>query len=320
MHSQSGPVVAVSVVVVNWNGRRWLEQCLPTLAAQTFHDFEIIIVDNGSTDGSIAWLAEQWPDARLIALPENAGFAAGNNAGIRAARGRYIVTLNNDTRAAPDWLAALLRAADKPGVGMVASRMVQWQQPERLDSAGIEVDWAGMAWNRGWGEPAENAMAPAWVFGPSAGAALYRRDMLDAIGLFDEAFFAFYEDVDLAWRAQRAGWRCRYAPDALVYHWHSATAAGITDQKLFLLARNRLWCALKNYPLPGLLAALPLIAVAELLSTGYQTLRHRSSAPLRGRWAALREAGRVWRQREPRYRRAAPLAPVGWRRLAGLSG
>jgi GT2 family glycosyltransferase len=310
----------VSVVIVNWNGRRWLEQCLPTLEAQTFRDFEILVVDNGSTDGSVAWLAEQWPGVRLLAQAGNLGFAAGNNAGIRAGWGRYIATLNNDTRVGPDWLAALVQAAREPGVGMVASKMVQWQQPDRLDSAGIEVDWAGMAWNRGWGEPVDTAAAPAHVFGPSAGAALYRRDMLTGIGLFDASFFAFYEDVDLAWRAQRAGWRCRYAPDALVYHWHSATAGKVPDQKLFLLARNRLWCVLKNYPLPDLLLALPLIGLTDVLSAAYQTIRNRSGAPIRGRWAALQGARRVWRRREPRYAGKAPLLPLRWRRLAGLSG
>jgi GT2 family glycosyltransferase len=310
----------VSVVIVNWNGRRWLEQCLPTLEAQTFRDFEILVVDNGSTDGSPAWLAEQWPGVRLLAQADNLGFAAGNNAGIRAGRGRYIATLNNDTRAGPDWLAALVQAAEEPGVGMVASRIVQWQQPDRLDSAGIEVDWAGIAWNRGWGEPVDTAAASAYVFGPSAGAALYRRDLLTGIGLFDESFFAFYEDVDLAWRAQQAGWGCRYAPDALVYHWHSATAGKVPGQKLYLLARNRLWCVLKNYPLPGLLLALPVIGLTDVLSTAYQTIRNRSGAPIRGRWAALQGARLVWRRREPRYAGKAPLLPLRWRRLAGLSG
>lgn len=316
----TGPNVAASIIIVNWNGRHWLEQCLPALNAQTFRDYEVIVVDNGSTDGSAAWLAQAWPAVRVMALPENVGFAAGNNVGIRAAGGRYVITLNNDTRVAPHWLAALVQAAEAPGVGMVASKMVQWQHPEKLDSAGIEVDWAGVAWNRGWGEPAETATAPADIFGPCAGAALYRRDMLDGIGLFDESFFIFYEDADLAWRAQRAGWRCRYAPDALVHHWHSAAMTAIPDRKLFLLARNRLWCTLKNYPLPGLLAAFPLIGLAELFSAAYQALRNRSSAPLRGRWAALQRARQVWRQRKPRYANRAPLVPPRWRRLAGLSG
>lgn len=316
----AGQHVTASIIIVNWNGRHWLEQCLPTLAAQSFRDFEVIVVDNGSTDGSAAWLAEAWPAVRVMALPENVGFAAGNNVGIRAAVGRYVITLNNDTRVAPHWLAALVEAAEAPDVGMVASKMVQWQHPDRLDSAGIEVDWAGVAWNRSWGEPAETAVAPADIFGPCAGAALYRRDMLKGIGLFDDSFFIFYEDVDLAWRAQRAGWRCRFAPDALVYHWHSAAMNAIPDRKLFLLARNRFWCTLKNYPLPGLVAALPLIVLVESLSAAYQTLRNHSGAPLRGRWAALKGAHRVWQRRNPHYANKAPLVPLRWRRPAGLSG
>lgn len=308
-----------SVIIVNWNGRHWLEQCLPALAAQSFRDFEVIVVDNASSDGSREWLAEQWPDLRLLQQPANVGFAAGNNAGIRMAQGRYVVTLNNDARPEAGWLAALVAAAGAPAVGMVASKMVQWQTPDRLDSTGIEVDRLGVAWNRGWGERADTA-APPDVFGPSAGAALYRRDMLDGLGLFDESFFAFYEDVDLAWRAQRAGWSCRYAAAAVVHHWHSVSTAAIPDQKLFLLGRNRLWCTLKNFPLPGLLRALPLIFLYELAAASYQLWRHRTWSPLQGRWEGLKGARRVWQQRDRRYARAIPLSPLRLRRLARLSG
>jgi GT2 family glycosyltransferase len=308
-----------SVIIVNWNGRHWLEQCLPALAAQSFRDFEVIVVDNGSSDGSREWLAEHWPDVRLLPQAANTGFAAGNNAGIRMAQGRYVVTLNNDTRPEGEWLAALVAAAHSPAVGMVASKIVQWQRPDRLDSTGIEVDWLGVAWNRGWGERADT-VAPLAVFGPSASAALYRRDMLDGIGLFDDRFFAFYEDVDLAWRAQRAGWRCRFAAEALVHHWHSASTAAIPEQKLFLLGRNRLWCTLKNYPLTGLLRALPLLVLYELAATSYQMGRSRSWAPLRGRWAGLKGARRFWRQRDRCYADPVPLSPLRLRRLASLSG
>jgi len=192
----------ISVIIVNWNGRHWLETCLPSLQAQTYADFETIIVDNGSTDGTTDWLAEHWPDVNVLPQSENLGFAQANNIGIQAAKGTCIVTLNNDTLVDAGWLEALLTGLDGPEVGMVASHIVLWEQPHLIDSMGIEVDWAGIAWNRGWMERVRETAVTCDVFGPSACAALYRRDMLNEIGLFDESYFAYYEDVDLAWRAE----------------------------------------------------------------------------------------------------------------------
>ena len=305
----SPPTPAVSVIIVTWNGRDWLAQCLPAVAAQTYPAFEIIVVDNGSTDGTAGWLKEQWPQVRLIQLEKNMGFAAANNAGIRASRSPYVATLNNDTRVDPNWLAELVRAAATPGVGMVAACVLRWNQPDRLDSAGIIVDVTGTAWNRGWGRPAESAALAGDVFGPSAAAALYRREMLDDVGLFDEDFFAYYEDVDLAWRAQRAGWRCRYAPAARAWHWHSATGQQTPSLKLFLLGRNKVWAILKNYQRPPLLLALPLILAADVVAIIYQTIRTRSPAALRGRISAWRRARHMLSKRTP-ARRPVKLAPL----------
>lgn len=299
----------VSVVIVNWNGRRWLEQCLPTVAAQTYPRLEIIVVDNGSTDGSVAWLAQSWPDVRVLPLAANVGFAPANNRGIAAARGALILTLNNDTLLEADCMAQLVAAMADAGIGMAAPQILLWRDPARLDSAGIEVDWAGFAWQRGHGQAAKTADAPQDVFGPSAAAALYRRDLLCALGGFDDAFFAYYEDVDLAWRLQRAGWRCRYAPAARVRHWHSATGGQNEPFKQFLLGRNRWWALLKNYPLPRLLWTWPLLLALDGTAVIRQMLRLRSLAPLNGRWQALRGAGQIWRRRT-RARSSAPLAPL----------
>lgn len=304
----------VSVIIVNWNGRSWLETCLPTLAAQTFSSFETIVVDNGSTDGSVAWLGEHWPQVRVIELPENLGFAAANNVAIRQSQAPYVVTLNNDTCVAPTWLAELVVPAQAPNVGMVACQIVQWQHPDRLDSAGIDVDKAGIGWNRGWDQPVELAQEETAVFGPSAAAALYRRDMLADIGLFDEDFFAYYEDVDLAWRAQRAGWRCLYTPKAQARHWHSATANRTPRFKSYLLSRNKLWTLIKNIAWPNGLRYLPAIFFYEVLSLGWQVLQTRSLVPINGRLAALRRGRHIWSKRE-RERCAAPLCglTVPWR-------
>jgi GT2 family glycosyltransferase len=299
-----------SVVIVNWNGRQWLEQCIPALASQSFAEFETIVVDNGSDDASLHWLAEKWPSIRVVSLPNNHGFAHGNNLGIALARSDLIVTLNNDTAVAPDWLAHLIDAAAEPQIGMVACQIKQWRRPELLDSTGIEVDWTGTAWQRGHNAPVAEALAAGDVFGPSGAAALYRRAMLDDVGLFDADFFAYYEDVDLAWRAQNAGWRCRYAPAARLRHYQSATGGRFPEQKLFLLSRNKIWTILKNYPAPDLFYMWPLILAGEATAVFYHALRSGSLMALKGRLAALRQAARMVARRQRPHRRATLQTPL----------
>ena len=304
--------ISVSVILPNWNGRHHLARCLASLQTQTYHDFEVIVVDNGSTDGSAAWLKQKHPDVRVIKNSYNRGFAAANNQAIQTTNSPYIVTLNNDTEAEREWLARLVRAIESDAsVGMVASQMLLGHAPELIDSAGIEVDWTGTAWQRRRGEAADEGGAPREVFGPCAGAALYRRVMLDEIGLFDEDFFAYYEDVDLAWRARNAGWRCLYAPRARVYHAHSATGGQDPALKRYLIGRNKVWTLLKNYPWPGLLLCWPLIGAFELAAVLYALLMERDSSPLRGRLAGWRGWRRAWSKRQAGQRAVWPhLSPV----------
>ncbi|MGE5138454.1 MAG: glycosyltransferase family 2 protein, partial [Rudaea sp.] len=276
----------ISVLVVNYNGRAQLERCLPALAAQTHPSYEVILVDNASTDDSVAWLAAHYPSVRVIKSPENLGFAAGNNLGIRAARGRYIATLNNDTVPEREYLVRLVEPMRDPLVGSVAALMLRFDSPSRIDSAGIRVDALGFAWNRRAGEPELAVTGESEVWGACAGAALYRRAMLDEIGLFDEGFFAFYEDVDLAWRARRAGWECVLAPEARVLHVHGASFHHGSPRKLYLLARNRWWTLFKNTPRRTLAPALPFILLADVAALAFSLARYRSLAPLKGRIAA----------------------------------
>ncbi len=195
----------VSVVIPTWNGLTHLQQCLPALMAQEEVDFEVVVVDNGSSDGTTDYLDRCYPTIHVIRNKRNLGFAAANNAAMRATRTEFVATLNNDTLPRPRWLSSLVKAADAHAdYGAFASKMCFWQQPHVINSAGLVVDRAGLAWDRHCGDPVEEASAKAEVFGASAGAALYRRKLLDDIGLFDERFFAYLEDVDLAWRAQ---WR-----------------------------------------------------------------------------------------------------------------
>lgn len=317
---------AVAVIILNWNGRDHLAPCLSSLCAQTYTDFEIIVVDNGSTDGSQQWLCEHYPQVRLIENAGNLGFAAANNQAIRITRAEYIALLNNDTVAEPGWLEALVAAAESdPGIGMVASKMLLASSPGTIDSAGIAIDRAGIAWGREGGRPDRPAAtgAPVEIFGASGGAALYRRALLDDIGLFDEAFFAYLEDVDLAWRAQWAGWRSVYAPDAVVWHHHSATGNRIPHFKSRLLGRNKVWLLAKQYPFPHILWYLPLILLYELMSLMYAGRKRRLGSALAGRLEGLLRLPAILAQRHTQVRRIgaatmmAKLHPVEppWRVL-----
>jgi GT2 family glycosyltransferase len=289
----------VTVVIPTLNGRAMLAGCLQSLEAQTYHDWEAIVVDNGSTDGTVEWLREAHPAVRVIANGENRGFAAAINQGIKAGAGRYVATLNNDAEAAPGWLAALVGAAESertPGVrvGMCASKMLFADRPDVINSAGICVDRAGIAWDRLGGVPddAGPGRTGEWaeVFGPCAGAALYSRAMLGEVGLLDPDFFAYMEDVDLAWRARRAGWRCLYVPEARVLHRHSATGREGSSFKSYHLGRNKVWLVAKNYPFGPLWHHVPLVLLYDLAAVVYALLWRHDVHALRGRlagWAAL---------------------------------
>ena len=280
----------VTVVILNWNGRRFLAPCLDAVLAQTFRDFEIVLVDNGSSDGSVDFLRAHYPQVRLVANAHNVGFAAGNNQAMRASQSEFVATLNNDAVPEPEWLEKLVGAMESDErVGACASKMLFAHRRDVVNSAGIAIDRAGIAWDRLGGQldtPSSGALEP--VFGACAGAALYRRRMLDQVGLFDEDFFAYMEDVDLAWRAQWAGWRALYVPGARVYHHHSATAGEGSPFKNRLLGRNKVWLIVKNYPVPHLAWYLPAIVGYDAAAVVYALLLRRDWSPLQGRLAGLR--------------------------------
>jgi hypothetical protein len=287
-----------AVIVVNWNGRQYLERCLAAVFVQPLAQVQVILVDNGSTDDSCAWVAAHFPQVRIIALPRNTGFAVANNIGIRAATAPYVILLNNDTEVQPGWLEALIEPAERDrSIGMCAARVLQADRPELIDSIGLRVDALGFAWQIGRGQPAAAFPNPIDVFGPSGAAALYRGAMLDQIGLLDEDFESYYEDVDLAWRAHRAGWRCRYVPQATVLHVHSATSRRQPDRKIYLLARNRWWTIVKNYPAPRLWLLLPFIVIADGLSLIRTWLRQRNRTAWTARRDAARGVSRMWAKR-----------------------
>lgn len=312
----------VSVIVANWNGCHHLEKCLTALSAQTYPEIEIIVVDNGSTDESVTWVAKHFPGVRLICNPHNRGFAAASNEGIQAGRGAYLALLNNDTQVAPDWLAELVAAIElDPRIGMVASRMLFADETRMINSTGICLDRSGIVWDRSAGEVDRSAeRVPVEIFGACAGAALYRRVLFDEIGLFDEEFFAYLEDVDLSWRARWWGWKAVYAPGAKVYHIHSATAHEGSRFKTYLLAKNKIYLLAKNYPFPHLLIFLPTILFYEVLSLGFAALNGVGGSAWQGRLAGLRALPIAMRKRRALW--AGPHAsardvflfmePVAW--------
>ena len=246
--------IPVTVVVVNWNRCSLLERCLASLARQRGPTFEIILVDNGSTDDSLnmATQYQSHPRFRLsiIRNQENFGFCKANNQGIACAGGEFIALLNNDAEAEPDWLAALLSAFEgRPSLGMTASKILVHDDAGLIDKAGHQIYPDGQNWGRGHGErdtgQFDHVDETLW---PDGCAAMYRRAMLEQIGGFDEDLFAYGDDAELGLRARIAGWGCLYIPTAVVRHHRGSTLGQLSMRRLELIERNRVLLALKHFP------------------------------------------------------------------------
>ena len=243
----------VSVIVLNWNGGRHVLSCLDSLAGQDCANLEVIVVDNGSTDGSEAMIRDGYPGVRLVENRANLGFAAGANVGIRAARGEYVVLLNNDAELGAASIGEMLRAIQKDGrYGACASRIYLKLEQNLLDAAGIAVCPDGLSIGRGRLERGERYDREEEVFFGSGCCIMCRREMLEDVKVgdeyFDESFFMYADDTDLGWRAALRGWRSIYAPQALVYHLHSASSESYSPLKAFLVERNRIWLQVKYFP------------------------------------------------------------------------
>jgi GT2 family glycosyltransferase len=225
-----------------------LPTCLDALLEQTYTDFETILVDNGSTDDSLELLGTDYPEVEVIALSSNLGYAGGCKAGIEAASGKVLVLLNNDTEVTPTWLEALVETLDRhPEAGMATPKVLLWDDRTRLHTTGDYVRTNGIPDSRGvWEKDRGQYDDQRLVFGASGVAPAYRRAMLDEIGLLDPDYQSYCEDVDLSWRAQLAGYRCIYAPQAVLYHKVSATGKGTL--RSFYVARNTIWMLAKNLP------------------------------------------------------------------------
>jgi len=244
----------ISVVIPNYNRKDLLASCLGALRAQTFRDFEVIVVDNGSADGSAEMVTAEFSEARLVRLDDNMGFSKAVNAGIGFSRGEFVALLNNDADADPSWLGELYNAACKhPEAGLFASKMLFYDNHAVIDTVSDGFTVAGFGYKVGWGETdAGQYDAVRHTFGACAGAAMYRKDMLERIKLdgeyFDEQYFAFGEDIDLNMRAQSQGYKCVAVPSARVYHRVRATAGISSSLPIYLGHRNTLTTVIKNFP------------------------------------------------------------------------
>lgn len=290
-----------SVVIPNWNGRRFLPTCIDALAAQTYPAVEVIIVDNASVDGSREHVRMCYPWVRLVELPENRGFTGACNAGLEVAQGDYVALLNNDTQVDPGWAAAVVEAFERhPEVGIVASKMLLFDRRDHIHTAGDFFTVDGRAGNRGvWQRDEGQFDQEAYVFSACGGSAAYRRAMLDEVGLLDDDFFFSLEDMDLAWRAQLAGWQCLYTPAAIVYHHLSATGGGVTAS--YYDGRNLIWVLVKNYP-TALWRRYGGLVLKAQLRLAWEALRAwrgaAARARLRGMLAGLRGLIMMRRKRQ----------------------
>jgi hypothetical protein len=292
-------VPEISVIIANWNGKHFLEDCLFALRRQTFRDFETILVDNGSNDGSAEYVCAKFPEVKLLVLNENRGFTGGNIAGYGIANGELVVLLNNDTEADPDWLQAIHEGVmGLPNAGSFASKMMYFDDRQRIENCGFEVDLAGTTVEVG----RDQMDSPAWqisrkVFGACGGAAVYRRSMLEQIGFLDPDFFMIYEDVDLSFRAQLYGYDCVYLPQATVYHHRSATLRKRPALQVFYAQRNIDFVYLKNLPFSLMLRSAPQRLLYDIGAALYFLRRGNGLAFTRAKWDVLRHLPSILRKR-----------------------
>lgn len=253
----------ITIIIPNYNGMKYLPACLQALENQESQtpDFTVLVVDNGSTDGSVQELAENWEQVEKIFLNENTGFCHAVNLGIEAAKTKYVILLNNDTKVMPGFVKALYRAIEEDtSIFSVSAKMLMWDKPELVDDAGDLYCVLGWAYGRGKGMPAKDYNEPVEVFSACGGAVIYRREVFEEIGLFDEEHFAYLEDLDIGYRARIYGYRNTYEPGAEVLHFGSAsTGSRYNPRKTELASANNIYVVFKNMPFLQLLINIPFL-------------------------------------------------------------
>ena len=315
--SSVAPAGSVTVIIVNWNGGALLGQCVRHLQAQTRPPDRVLLVDNASTDNSLA-LLPAWRLLTVLRMDSNLGFAAGNNHAIAQCDTEYVALLNPDAFAAPDWLEQLLQSANThPASAAFGSRQLCHEDPTRLDGIGDCYHLSGMAWRQGHGHVQQaRHLVEQDIFTPCAAAALYRRAAIVALGGFDENFFCYMEDVDLGFRLRLAGHTARYVPSAVVRHVGSATSGGRhSDFSVFHGHRNMVWTFVKNMPAPLLWLLLPWHLAANLAALIVFSARGQGKTILRAKWQAVQGLGQAWHQRRRIQRQRTATVRSIWAAL-----
>lgn len=279
----------VSFIIVNWNGKSFLKECIDAILRQSNHNFEIIVVDNGSTDGSAAFIAESYPQVVLVSLAKNHGFTGGNIQGLCHAKGRYVALVNNDAILPCDWLQLMIDAFNTDAqIGFCSSRIVI-AGTNQIDSAGDTFTTAFTGTKIGELHNMEEFTERRYIPGACAAAVIYKREMLDDIGFLDDEFFLNHEDTDLNLRAWLAGWKCLYVPEAVVEHRVSTTIGKLSETSVYYFARNSLWVWIKNTPTYFLFRYLHHRILYELASFVFFCLIAQRWRPfLRGKYHSLK--------------------------------
>ena len=261
-------MIEITVVIPNYNGLRFLEECLQALYTQApgTPEYEVVLVDNGSSDGSVEFVRENYPKVRIEALTENTGFSCAVNVGIEKSAAEYVILLNNDTKVKAEFIKCLYEAIEtRPQAFSVSAKMLMWDRPELIDDAGDRYCVFGWAFARGKGKPSELYHTPCEVFSACAGAAIYRRSVFDEIGLFDVEHFAYMEDIDVGYRARIFGYRNYYEPRAEVIHYGSASSGSRYNEfKASLASANNVYVVWKNMPLLQWIINLPFLLAGFL--------------------------------------------------------
>ncbi|MFY9410023.1 MAG: glycosyltransferase family 2 protein [Methanosarcina flavescens] len=266
----SGKHKSVSVVILSYNSKEYLKECIPSLISQTYQDFEIIVVDNASTDGSEEFIKANYPGIKIVQTGKNLGYAAGNNAGFEVAEGEYIVVVNPDTVADPEWLAKLIEPLENdPTITATTSKVLIYYQKDKINTCANTAHYTGLTFCRGLNKSASELDSCQPVGAVSGCSFAIRSDMLKNINGFDSDFFLYQEDADLSWRIRFAGGKIMYVPESVIYHKYKLS---IAPWKEFYLERNRYLILLKNFSLKTLLLLLPVLIVTEIVTMGHAVL------------------------------------------------
>lgn len=289
----------VTAVILNYNGRELLESAVPSLLAQTYADVRCVVLDDASSDDSVAFARERWPQVEVVALPQNVGITRALNAAVRLASGGYVALLNNDLELEPTWLERLVAVLEEhPRAASATGKMLDFYDRSMLDGAGDALMWSSAATRRGFREPDRGQYdRPEAIFSPCAGAALFRREAFADVGLFDEDFFAYLEDIDWGFRAQLRGWETRYEPSAVAYHMGGATTNRNARLYGALQRRNQLLLVAKNYPAGALVRHWPKIALHQAGWLAASIRDRMFIAHLGALWAAARALPSALRKR-----------------------